>query len=268
MTQMFEQDIGEYDYEREYNLNSMPNRIDFLIIKKNTDIVPENGIGKIFRKYNIFEYKSPGQALGIDEYHLAIAYAHLYTYYEKDVHYEDVTVSFVREGKPVKLMEYLGSRLFEIEKTEPGIYRVTKQDHIDMQIIVTKELREQYIWLKALTDKLTRDEAVRLAKEAVKESDPQGKVRIQSILDLVSILNKNKSWMKEEVGTMGAFRDMFQDEFDKKDQQIHDLSKQLQSKDEQLQSKDEQLQTEQEENSKLRKEIAELKKQLNKIAVL
>ena len=100
----------------------------------------------------------------------------------------------------------------------------------------------------------------------------------ESVFDLMTRLNKNKDWMKE-VNGMGAFRDLFKEDFEKKDQEIEKLNKQLQSKDEQLQSKDEQLQSkdeqllnEKEKNTKLQQEIDQLKKQMkeqmNKIAML
>ena len=145
-----------------------------------------------------------------------------------------------------------------------------------------------------MTDKLTSEDVGRIAKEADSVTDEQGKQRVRSILDLISLLNRNKKWMKEMMG-MGAFLDLFKEEFEEKDRQIKSLSEQLQNqseqlqnqseqlqnqseqlqdKDEQLQTKDEQLQSnerelkeEKEENSRLRKEIEELKKQI-KIAML
>ncbi len=53
-------------FEKEYNLNSKPLEIDLLIIKKEEFVSVSNEIGRIFRKYNIFEYKSPKDHLDID----------------------------------------------------------------------------------------------------------------------------------------------------------------------------------------------------------
>ena len=235
----------------------------------------------------MYEYKSPKQDLGLAEYHLGMAYVHLYTHYEKNVNAEEITLSFVREGEPVLLMKYLEEQGFAIEKSEPGIYFAGRPGHVDIQILVTSELDWKYAWLKALTDKLTSEDVGRIAKEADSVIDEQGKQRVRSILDLISLLNRNKKWMKEMMG-MGAFLDLFKEEFEEKDRQIKSLSEQLQNqseqlqnqseqlqdKDEQLQTKDEQLQSnerelkeEKEENSRLRKEIEELKKQI-KIAML
>ena len=315
MTQIFEHDNVKYVYEREYNLNSMPNRIDLLVIRIDDKKVVSNnkygcddgtehdkeqsvnGIAKLCRTYNIFEYKSPRQQLSVDEYYVAMAYAYLYAGKTKNAKMEDITVSFVREGKPHKLMSYFKKNGHQVTEYEKGIYHIIKKDHVDMQIIVTGELDDKYIWLRALSDKLTLDDAVKLAIDAGKEHDSEGRQRVRSILDLVSRLNRNKEWMKE-MKSMGAFRDLFKEEFEEKDKKIQDLSEQLQSqneqlkskdeqlqskdeqlqnkdeqlqnKDEQLQSKDEQLQRKDKEVKSLKEEIEHLKEQMrnNKIAML
>lgn len=265
MTQILEHDSIEYTYEREYNLNSMPNRIDFLVIKKNSNEESSYGIGKLFRGYNIFEYKSPGKSLGDKEYHIALAYAHLYTGYGKDIDYEDMTISFVRDGKPVKLMKYFMSKGFDIREIETGIYHVIKDGHIDIQIVVTSQIRDEYIWLKALTHRLTREDAEKLSVEAAKENNPQGRVRIKSIMDLVSRINRDAEWMKE-VKNMGAFRDLFKDEFEEKDRMIAELSEQVKNRDEELRSRDEELKNRNKEiediNNEKDNEIAELSEQV------
>ena len=40
--------------------------VDFLVIKKNDDIVINNAVGLDFLKYNIIEYKNPNDELNID----------------------------------------------------------------------------------------------------------------------------------------------------------------------------------------------------------
>ena len=150
-----------------------------------------------------------------------------------------------------------------------------------MQIIVTRVLDRKYKWITKLNDRVEREDLREMMAEVDLLEDEQDLLNAESVFDLMTKLNQNKEWVKEMIG-MGAFRDLFKEEFEKKDKEIQDLSIQLQNKDEQLQSKDEQLQskdkqlknqseqlkTEKEENTKLRKEIEELKKQLGKIAVL
>ena len=146
MTEELERNLDQIECMREYNLNSLPNRIDLLVVKKNADTELESGLGKIFRRHNLVEYRSPGQALDTEVYYRSMGYAYLYTAYQAEVSsVEEVTLSFVREGKPVRLMEQFEDWGFEIMEYESGIYHVKKRDHMDMQIIVTRELDQKYV---------------------------------------------------------------------------------------------------------------------------
>ena len=49
--------------------------IDLLVSKKKPEATIKNEIGKNFRKYNIFEYKSIADALNLDVFIKAIGYA-------------------------------------------------------------------------------------------------------------------------------------------------------------------------------------------------
>lgn len=59
----------ELEFQREYNLSKKPLQMDLLIIKKLADVQIENEIGRIFKKYNVVEYKSPEDGLTIDDYY-------------------------------------------------------------------------------------------------------------------------------------------------------------------------------------------------------
>ena len=259
MIQIFENDGNKYEYKEEYELNTLPNRIDFLVIKvvdKSLSVPAEsgcwkeetsieknyihNGIGKICRKYNIFEYKSPGQQLTVDDFYKTMGYGYLCACSNKDCSIDDITLTFVREGKPKKLLSFFKEKGYNVSEYEKGIYHVLKKDHVDVQVVVTKEVGEDYLWLKALSDKLTFEDAIRLVQAAKDETDVEGMKRISSILDLTSRLNADKDWMKE-AKNMQAFRYLFEDEFKEKDKKIEDLSEQLQNQSEQLQSKDKEI---------------------------
>ena len=247
MTQEFHENRNDIECTEEYNLNTLPNKVDLLVVKKMVDTMLVSGLGKIFRKWNLIEYKSPEQSLGIDTYKRSMGYAYLFSACtEGATSMEELTLTFVREGKPVKLMGQLKKQGFAITKYEPGIYHVRKAEHVDMQIIVTRELDPKYVWIKSLSKKLTKKDAEYLAQRACMVSDEVERNRIITIMDLVSKLNRNKEWMKEWTG-MGAFRDLFKEEFEEKDRTITELSKQLKKRDKQLQSKDEQLQSKDEQ---------------------
>ena len=163
----------------------MPNCIDFLVIKVVNkslsvpagsgcwkDATPikknyiHNGIGMICRKYNIFEYKSPGQQLTVDDFYKTMGYGYLFACSNKNCSIDDITLTFVQEGKPKKLLSFFKEKGYNVNEYEKGIYHVLKKDHVDVQVVVTKEVGDDYLWLKALSDKLTFEEAIRLVQAA------------------------------------------------------------------------------------------------------
>lgn len=87
---------SDLTYRREYNLNRQALEVDLLVIKKDNSALINNEIGKLFRRYNIVEYKSPDAHLSIDTFYKAGAYASLYKSYGATVDERDageITVS-------------------------------------------------------------------------------------------------------------------------------------------------------------------------------
>ncbi len=249
------EDRNHLIFDDEFVLNKKPNSIDFLTINMDESIKVKSGLGAIFKKHNLFEFKNYRDSLNERVYHRTMGYVHLYiAYNEKEVSLDDVTVSFLREAYPRKLMEYFNDNDFKISVYENGIYHIKKKGHIDVQIIVTRRLGETYAWINKLTRSLRREDVLRMQKEKSSLDDQIDHIYAESVIDLSITLNRDKDFIKEMIG-MGLLRDMFQDEFEEKDKKIRDLS--------------EQLQTEQEENAKLRRELEEFKKLVgNKIAML
>lgn len=65
-------------FENEHQLGMKPMEIDALVIKKKTDIPINKNIGRIFRKYNIIEYKSPTDYISINDFYKVCGYAFFY----------------------------------------------------------------------------------------------------------------------------------------------------------------------------------------------
>ena len=55
--------------EEEHLLGKKPMQIDVLIVKKDVGIRIRKNIGRIFRKHNIIEYKSPEDYLSINDFY-------------------------------------------------------------------------------------------------------------------------------------------------------------------------------------------------------
>ena len=101
-----------YDYrnalhfEDEHRLSEEALKMDALVIKKDRDAVIEKNIGRIFRAYNIFEFKSENDYLSVFDYSKVIGYALIYSAFSK-VHIGDMTVSFVVTKHPRNLVRHL-----------------------------------------------------------------------------------------------------------------------------------------------------------------
>ena len=71
-------DKEQLRYVKEYNLNTKPNRIDLLVIRTDKKLGMKSGLGHIFRKYNLVEYKSPQSGLDVRTYMRSVGYAWLF----------------------------------------------------------------------------------------------------------------------------------------------------------------------------------------------
>lgn len=142
------------DFIIEHQLTDEPLRIDVVIIKKLKDIEINKSIGKILRKYNVVEYKSPTDYISIDDYYKVKVYAYLYKALSKEtnsIDINDITITLVSNRYPKKLLEFLKNQSgILVSKVDNGIYYIENTD-IRTQIIVSKELSdEEAAYLKLL----------------------------------------------------------------------------------------------------------------------
>lgn len=124
------------------------------------------------------------------------------------VHIEEVTITFICESYPEKMMRHLkDERKFLIKNIEAGIYYVLG-DIIPIQLIVQKELSPQHnLWLRSLTDKLENQEDTRRLVEAYK-----GKGRnplYEAVMDIVVRANSKK--FEEDKTMCEALREIMSD---------------------------------------------------------
>jgi len=201
-------------FENEHQLGTKPKEIDVLIIKKNSEEPIEKNIGRIFRKHNIVEYKSPEDYLSIDDFYQVYGYA---CFYKADVQKVDsikadeITISFVCKDYPRKLIAHLTEvRHLEISRYEKGIYYITG-DIFAMQLILTSELsKENNFWLRNLTNDIKEPETIREIAEEYGKHRNNG--LYQSIMNVIVRANEKK--FMEESAMCEAIRELFKDEYE------------------------------------------------------
>lgn len=189
-----EKDASNLTFENEHQLGTKPKEIDVLIIKKDAETPIQTNLGKIFRRYNIVEYKSPTDYLSIDDFYKVYGYACFYktdTVTVNEIPFEEITITFVCRRYPQKLMTHWKNvRGYHIVKQDDGIFYITG-DVIPMQLIVTSLLsKEKNLWLSNLTDQLQDNStAEKLIYEYEKHKNNE---LYRSVMDIIVRANKEK----------------------------------------------------------------------------
>ena len=209
-----EEESDKLTFEREYPLATKPILIDVLIIKKDTEEKLKKNIGRIFRKYNIVEYKSPKDYLSINDFYKVYAYACHYVSLSKEVNgisAEELTITFVSFGYPNKVIKYLKkAKGLGIVKMDEGIYYILG-DLFPIQLIVIKHLSaDNNLWLSCLTNELKGHSIInRLSMEYKKHRRNE---LYKSVMNI--IIRANNKQFKEERNMCEAILELFQDEVD------------------------------------------------------
>lgn len=179
-------------FENEHQLGTKPKQIDVLVIKKENNYPVQKNIGRIFRKHNIIEYKSPTDYLSVDDFYQVYGYACFYkadTEKTDSIAIEELTISFVCKQYPRKLIRHLKqNRRYSLREQEAGIYLI-EGDKIPMQLIITSRLSEkENLWLKSLTDELEQTaDAERLVSVYKKHTD---NTLYRSVMDIIVRANR------------------------------------------------------------------------------
>ena len=232
-------EAAQLEFYSEHELYKKALRVDTLVIKNSDDTPVQKKIGKIFRKYNLIEYKSPGDYLSINDFYKVYGYACLYQSNTEKTHeiaMKDVTITFVCSHYPRKMLKILKEeRKIEAERIENGIYRL-KNDSIAMQILVTWQLSaEENRWLTSLTRNLPMNENTKMLLREYQRN--KGSILYQSAMDLIMQANKG---IMEEDGSMvcDVLKEIFADEWKEKELQMQEKESRMQERESRMQEKE------------------------------
>ena len=217
---------GDLEFQREFNLSKEPIRMDLLIIKKLADVRIENELGHIFKKYNVAEFKSPDDALSIDDYYKTVGYACLYKGLGETVDQipaNELTISIFRESYPREMFEAMKNLGMEIKEQYPGIYYISgKQALFDTQIVVTKQLDKETHRTLRILSKHVREEDVRaFVEKAVQMSEPGDRNNVDAVLQVSVSANKEiyEAIRRCDKVMCEALRELMKDDLEKREQE-------------------------------------------------
>ena len=174
------------EFQAEYQLTTEPLRIDVLIVKKRPDAIIEKNIARIFREYNIIEYKSPDDYVSLTDFQKAIAYAWIYASLNK-VPTQNLTVTIVESGYPRSVIQHLKTDLgYDTEESAPGLY-IVKGMTFPVQLIESEKLdKRENMWLKNLREGANAESFV----EMLRAIRARGKeARLKAYLNVLLVAN-------------------------------------------------------------------------------
>ena len=205
------------EMHEEHLLSKKPLQIDVLIIKKLQDVKIKKTIGRIFRKHNIIEYKSPDDSLSVNDFYKVYGYACIYqsnTDRIKEIDPEDLTLTFVCSHYPREFLKHLERvRGMCTEYQGGGIYYL-KGDPIPMQLLITPRMsdKENY-WIQSMrTDLRAGEEIQKLMREYEKHRKSKD---YTAVMNLITRAN----WEQMEVEKMmcDALNELFAEELKEAD---------------------------------------------------
>jgi hypothetical protein len=208
--QAMQQELSDYgdslEFKYEHQLTSEPLRIDLLIIKKLKNMAIDKNIARMFKADNIVEYKSPDDYLSIKDFLKVYAYANLYAAITPKVDLSGVTLTFIENRYPCKLLRYLSKvRSYKIEETSQGIYHVSG-DYVPIQVIESKKLpANENLWLKSLTNDLESQDRDAILEESWK---CRHRERIGAYLDIIYRANP-KTFLEVYKMRAATFEEVF-----------------------------------------------------------
>ena len=206
------------DFNREFPLSKEPLRIDLLMIKKIKDVVLDIDIGRLFKTYNIIEYKSPKDGLTIDDYIKTVGYAYLYKGLGATVDavpLSELTATIVRDTEPTELFKKIQNEGGTIEEKYPGVYYITGVVAIPTQFILTSSLSKDFhVCLRVLSNKASEDDIKRFIEIANKFTEPIDKQNADAMMNVSINANREvyDKIRKENPFMCQALRELMKDE--------------------------------------------------------
>ena len=202
--------VDSLKFTDEYQLSKEALIIDVLIIENTDDIKIDKNIGKLFRKFNVCEFKSETDYISISDYYKVLAYGCLYVAFN-NISVGELTLTLVEYKRPVKLFKHLRKErgLTVTQPYNDGIYYVMG-DLFPVQVIVNNSSlpESEYVFLRNLRSRLTEINLKNIheAMKDIKDADRRmayfdtilraNMELMKGVLDMKTVTAQDVEWVK------------------------------------------------------------------------
>ena len=203
----------------EFQLGKLPPRLDLEVIKKDKDYVVDEDFGKIYRTYNIHEYKSDRDQLSIDELSQATAYGFHLKHsgrFAEEYPLDEITISIFRRTYPRELFKKLAHYKIAVVPQSSGIYYVEGFSVFPTQIVVMKEFDKRHLALRSLGLSISEEEAAAFSESIKGLTDPHDIKNVRAVLNVTVSSNRElyeRIWkmMGMDNAVLSIFKDRIED---------------------------------------------------------
>ena len=167
----------------------------------------------------MIEYKSPEDALTIDDFYKTVGYACLYKGYGEHVDavpINELTVSIFRGNRPEKMFLTLQKYGHKIEENSQGIYYVTEHLPLPAQVVVTHELDQgEHRCLRILSNHAKKEDIEEFLRNVEEMNTPRDRQNVEAVLQ-VSVKANDELYreIRRDANMCDALRELMKDDLE------------------------------------------------------
>ena len=228
------------DFLQSIKMNTLPREIDFLVIRKKKEGVLKNDIARFFRKLNIWEFKGYGGKLDVRVFYKTMSYAYEYLALNGEIgSITDMTLSFLREGKPRDLLKWLDKEGF-VKQDSPGwIHRFERDGYPGVQIVNISH-DDAPTFLKVVSHK-AKAEDIKSFVNYVSKLPEKERDKARLVVELSYKINENHKGGDDMAGFFETYVDPLNKVIEEKDAEIKKKDGEIKRKDSEMKKKNEMI---------------------------
>lgn len=252
------------DFLQSIRMNTLPREIDFLVIRKKKEGVLKNEIARFFRKCNIWEFKGYGGKLDVQVFYKTMSYAYEYLVLNEEIgSITDMTLSFLREGKPRELLKWIDKEGFVKQDSPEWIHRFERDGYPGIQIVNISH-DDTPAFLKVLSHK-AKAEDIRSFASYVSKLPEEERNKARLVVELSYKINENHKGGDDMAGFFETYVDPLNKVIEEKDAEIKKKDNEMKKKDSEMKRKDSEMKRKDSEMKKKDKQMKEKDEMIEKM---